>query len=77
MSTYFTSDISLTAFLLMKGMRILTAQKHGNRFEFLLDCKGLSTQELVDEYISSEYPKYDASMRVLKKRLYGQQSPVR
>lgn len=72
MSTYFTSDLSLAAFLVMKGMRILIAQKHGNRFEFLLDCRELPANDLVEEYISSEYPKYDASMRLLKRRLYEQ-----
>lgn len=71
MQTYFTHDISLAAFLVMKGMIVLDARKRRNKFEFLLECKGLIANDLVDEYVRSEYPKYDASMRVLKKRLYG------
>lgn len=73
MQTYFTHDISLAAFLVMKGMRVLDARKHGNKFGFLLDCKGLDAQGLVEEYVNFEYPEYDASMRVLKKILYGTQ----
>jgi hypothetical protein len=70
--TYFTSDITLAAFLVMKGVPLLESNRGGKRFEFLFDSTNFDTDSLVSEYVRLEYSKFDSSMRLLKKRLYGQ-----
>jgi hypothetical protein len=70
--TYITSDISLAAFLLMKGTPILSAKKVGGKFEFTFDDKLNETFQLSQQYIISDHPKFDAAMRQLKRMIYGQ-----
>ena len=45
--TYITSDISLAAFFLMKGMPILSAKKVGGKFEFTFDDKLNETSQTI------------------------------
>jgi len=68
---YTTADISLAAFLLMKGMKILSASREKGKFIFIFDDEKNIAFELSQEYIQSEYPRYDASMRQVKRMLYG------
>jgi hypothetical protein len=67
-----TSDISLAAFLLMRGIRIISAKKEKGKFNFVFEDYENVTNELSQEYIMSEYPRYDASLRQVKRMLYGQ-----
>lgn len=67
-----TSDISLAAFFLMRGIRIISAKREKGKFIFVFeDCENVAN-ELSQEYIMSEYPRYDASLRQIKRMLYGQ-----
>lgn len=66
-----TSDISLASFLLMKNLLLLSAVRVKGRFEFTFDNKLNDTQTFCQEYLMSDYPRYDAALRQLKKRLYG------
>ena len=66
-----TSDISLASFLLMKNIKLLSAEKIKGKFEFTFDNNINDTQPLCQEYLISDYPRYDAALRQLKKKLYG------
>lgn len=72
MTTFITSDISLAAFLFMRGMSIISAKKVTGKFEFTFDDKLNVAFQLSQEYIVSDHPKFDAAMRQLKRMLYGQ-----
>ena len=63
---FMTSDISLASFLLTKNLLLLSAVRAKGRFEFTFD-----TQAFCQEYLMSDYPRYDAALRQLKKKLYG------
>ncbi len=66
-----TSDISLAAFLVMRGKRLLSVGRERGKFEFIFESFSESENELEQEYVRSEFPRYDAAMRQLKRRLYG------
>lgn len=68
---YTTADISLAAFLLMKGMRILAAKRERGKFVFEFENSENRAFDLSQEYIQSEHPRYDASLRQIKRMLYG------
>lgn len=70
MNEYRTSDLSLAAFLMMKGMVLLDANKNGPRFEFKFDDYDNRAASLAIEYINSDFSKFDNSVRTLKKLLY-------
>lgn len=67
-----TSDISLAAFLLMRGVRIMSAKREKGKFIFVFEDYENVANKLSQEYIMSEYPRYDASLRQIKRMLYGQ-----
>ena len=68
---FMTSDISLASFLLTKNLLLLSAVRVKGRFEFTFDNKLNDTQAFCQEYLMSDYPRYDAALRQLKKKLYG------
>ena len=70
MNEYRTSDLSLAAFLMMKGLLLLSANKDGPRFQFVFDDHSREADMLSIEYINSEFSKFDNSVRTLKKLLY-------
>ena len=68
---YITSDIALAAFLMMKGMKLLSATRERNgRFRFEFD----NTKNLADsyavEFVNSESAKFDAHVKNLKNILF-------
>jgi hypothetical protein len=67
-----TADISLAAFLLMKGLKIVAAKREKGKFLFEFEDEKSLANSLSQEYIMSEYPRYDAALRQVKKMLYGQ-----
>jgi len=71
MTTFNISDISFAAFVLLRGAKLLSVGRQGGKFEFVFDCNG-EEERLESEYVSSEFPRYDAAMRQLKRKLYGQ-----
>jgi len=68
---YITSDIAISAYLMLKGLKLLSATREVSgkfRFEFE-DSQGVA-QGLVVEYISSEFCAFDTHLKNLKKLLY-------
>jgi hypothetical protein len=70
MKTYETSDIAISAYLAMRGLTLLVAQKVGNKFRFIFEDADAMAEIYEREYLSSDFPRYDASMRQVKRRLY-------
>jgi len=70
-STYITSDLSLAAFLSMKGLEIQKAAKlSGGKFEFILGDPEGKAELLSLEYVNSDFSKFDNQIRLIKKLLY-------
>jgi len=70
-SMYKTSDLSIAAFLMMKGMKLTNAYRGSNgqfMFEFA-DPDG-NGQQFAIEFTNSESAVYDNHVRNLKKILY-------
>jgi hypothetical protein len=63
------SDISMAAFFLIKGLRMLSAKKSGNKFEFVFEDPTGISDSLENEYILSDFSRYDAAVRKLKNRV--------
>jgi hypothetical protein len=63
--------MSLAAFLMMKGLTLISANRVLGKFEFIFEDQNILARSLEREYLSSEIPRYDASMRHLKRRLYN------
>ena len=70
MEKYITSDLSLSAFLVMRGLKLVSAQKVSGRFEFVFSDDLNEADSLAIEYINSEFCKFDNHVRSLKKLLY-------
>lgn len=70
MTEYSTSDIALAAFLMMKGLKLTSAKREGGKFIFLFNDKNNLANSLLQEYLVSDFPRFDAAMRQLKKILY-------
>ena len=70
MKTYETSDIAISAYLAMRGLTLITATTVGNKFKFVFDNCDDNAESYEREYLSSDFPRYDASMRQIKRKLY-------
>lgn len=71
MKSYKTSDLSIAAFLMMKGMKLINASKAASgqfMFEFD-DPQGIGVK-LAIEFTNSDCAVYDNHVRNLKKILY-------
>ena len=66
--TFITHDLSIAAYLLMKGKSIIRADKsgQGNRYVFEFDDTALDCQKCALEFLSSECSTYDGYMRTLR-----------
>ncbi len=74
MNRFTTSDLPLTAFLVIKGLNLVSAQKVKNgRFEFVLEDPDSKATTLSLEYVNSEFCKFDNQIRTIKKILYSNQ----
>ena len=72
MTEYKTSDLGLAAFMVMRGMQLVSADRLDNgRFEFVLNDSDSKSKQLSIEYISSEFCQFDNQVRTLKKLLYS------
>lgn len=70
MRTYETSDIAISAYLAMRGLNLISAMRIGNKFKFTFDDESCLAEGYEREYLSSDFPRYDASMRQVKRKLY-------
>ena len=68
---FITSDLSLAAFLAMKGLELVKCGKTSTgKFEFIFkDPDDLGPKYSV-EYLNSDFCKFDNHVRVIKKMLY-------
>ena len=66
-----TSDLPLTAFLVMKGLVLITARRVTNgKFLFVLQDPDEIAHKLALEYINSDFCKFDNNIRSIKKLIY-------
>ena len=66
--TFITNDLSIAAFLLMKGKTLLRADKsgHGSKYVFEFDDTAGDCQKVSLDFLSSECSIYDGYMRTLR-----------
>ena len=68
---YITSDIAIAAFLMMKGMKLLSATRERNgRFRFEFDDANNQADKFAVEFVNSESAKFDAHVKNLKNILF-------
>ena len=68
---YKTSDLSIAAYLMMKGMKLLNAYRTSNgQFMFEFDDPNSDGPRFAIEFTNSESAVYDNHVRNLKKILY-------
>ena len=68
---YITSDIAIAAFLMMKGMKLISATRERNgRFRFEFDDANNEADKFAVEFVNSESAKFDAHVKNLKNILF-------
>jgi len=68
---YITSDIAIAAFLMMKGMKLISASRERNgRFRFEFDDSKDQADKFAVEFVNSESAKFDAHVKNLKNILF-------
>ena len=74
MKTYTTSDLPLAAFLVMRGMTLISADRRNGKFNFEIDDTDDKAVSLSIEYLNSDFVKFDNYVRNLKSLLYQNSS---
>ena len=70
-AVYTTSDIAIAAYLMLKGLKLISATREtSGRFKFEFEDSGSQAKALAVEYISSEFCVFDTHLKNLKKLLY-------
>jgi hypothetical protein len=64
--TYLTHDISIAAWLLMKGLSLLTAEKKNGKFMFTFSDPNSEARRLVLEFAGTQFAVYDGYLRTLR-----------
>ena len=68
---YVTSDIAIAAFLMMKGMKLISATRERNgRFRFEFDNTKQEAGKYAVEFDNSESAKFDAHVKNLKNLIF-------
>ena len=68
---YITSDIAIAAFLMMKGMQLVSASRErSGRFKFQFDDANNEADEFAVQFVNSESAKFDAHVKNLKNILF-------
>ena len=68
---YITSDIASAAFLMMKGMQLVSASRErSGRFKFQFDDANNEADEFAVQFVNSESAKFDAHVKNLKNILF-------
>jgi hypothetical protein len=63
---YTTNDISIAAFLLMKGLSLLNADRGNGKFVFSFSDPDNKGQHYVLEFAATPFAQYDAYLRTLR-----------
>ncbi len=68
---YITSDIAIAAFLMMKGMKLISAtRERSGRFKFEFDDPNNQASKFAVEFVNSEAAKFDAHVKNLKNIIF-------
>jgi|TARA_R110000824_G_scaffold62352_6_gene165222 hypothetical protein len=68
---YITSDIAIAAFLMMKGMQLISAARERNgRFKFEFDDTKDEAGKYAVGFANSESAKFDAHIKNLKNLIF-------
>ena len=68
---YVTSDIAIAAFLMMKGMKLISAtRERSGRFRFEFDDSNDTAGKYAVEFANSESAKFDAHVKNLKNLIF-------
>ena len=68
---FVTSDIAHAAYLMLKGLKLLSATRETDgRFKIEFDDSNKAAKSLVMEYVTSEFSAFDNHLKNLKKLLY-------
>ena len=70
LTQYRTSDLALAAFLVMRGLSLISAMRISGKFEFVFDDADQKGHMLSIDFVNSEFSKFDNHVRTLKKILY-------
>ena len=71
MKTYKTSDIGIAAFIMMKGLKLVEANRgKTGRFAFVFEDPSDVANSYAVDYLNSESAKFDANMKNLKNILF-------
>jgi hypothetical protein len=66
-----TSDIAIAAYLMMKGLRLVSASREKTgRFKFEFDDPDKKAFQLTVEFVNSEAALFDANVKNLKNIIY-------
>ena len=72
MKEYVTSDLSLAAFLLMRGLKLISAEKIASgKFKFSFADPDDKAKKLALDFVNSEFCEFDNQVRNLKKLIYN------
>ena len=72
MNIFTTSDLALAAYMVMKGLDLVSAKRlDSGRVEFKMKDPDIKADSLALEFVSSEFAQYDNQIRALKKLLYS------
>jgi len=72
MKEYSTPDLSIAAFLLMKGITLIRANRlKSGKFNFTFSDPDQRCQSLALEFLNSEFSDYDNHVRNLKRMIYS------
>ena len=76
-STFTTSNLGIAAYLMVRGLSLISAQKSsGGRFEFIFDDSNMTAASHAVDFVNSDCAKFDAQVRNLKNLLYKSRSGV-
>ena len=71
MKQFETSDIGVAAYIMMKGLKLLSATRdRTGRFKFIFDDPNDNGQKLSVDFVNSESAMFDAHIKNLKNILY-------
>jgi hypothetical protein len=70
-TAFSTNDLSLAAFMVVRGIKLLSAKRFGRTYRFVLQIDAQKAQALKMAYVNSECAKFDATVRDLKSILFG------
>jgi hypothetical protein len=68
---YVTNDLSLTAYMLMRGCKLITAKRLGRSYKFIINLRDNDGDQLRVDFVNSEAARFDAAVRDLKKTMFS------